>query len=199
MMWLLAASLGMADGLPSPIDGKLDRGIDGDEDTMLPVFVRMRDRLFPRGGRGPSLEQQKQVYKQIVSDWRDDADDAFSAEGLEVPWNLTRIQAPAAWSEEGATGKGVVIALCDSGLMVAPPLVSALWRNDGEKLNGTDDDDNGYVDDLFGYDCFCPQLPAAYSITFVISDQSVISTAVDLPLIAFGAVIVGARALFGMV
>jgi len=245
----------MADELPPPIDAKLDRGIDGEKTTMLPVFVRMSDQLFrsggdyaafarnhendrrgklrryvlsslrekgrqsweeaaplvkeltrneqirdverfwivngfacdatvascrrlaeldavsfvylqrgpvrqhkkpargmPPGGRGLPLAQQKQVYERIVTDWRDDTEDAFSAEGLEVPWNLKRIQAPAAWLEEGATGKGVVIALCDSGLMVAPPLVSALWRNGDEKLNGADDDDNGYVDDLFGYD-----------------------------------------------
>ena len=109
-------------------------------------------RRVPAGRRGPSEEQQRRIYRQIVSDWRDDTDDAFSADGLEVPWNLTRIQADAAWREEGATGRGVVIALCDSGLMVAPPLVRALWRNGDEELNGKDDDGNGYVDDLFGYD-----------------------------------------------
>jgi len=102
--------------------------------------------------RGLTLEQKKQVYERTIADWRDDTDDPFSAKGLTVPWNLKRIQADVAWQKEGATGKGVVIALCDSGLMVAPPLVRALWRNAGEELNGKDDDGNGYVDDLFGYD-----------------------------------------------
>jgi subtilisin family serine protease len=36
--------------------------------------------------------------------------------------------------------------------MVAPALVRALWKNPQETLNGKDDDHNGYVDDLFGYD-----------------------------------------------
>lgn len=102
--------------------------------------------------RGPTDEQKKQVYEQVLTDWHDDTDDPFSAEGLTIPWNLKRVQADVAWRQEGATGKGVVIALCDTGLMVAPPLVRALWRNADEELNGKDDDGNGYVDDLFGYD-----------------------------------------------
>jgi len=102
--------------------------------------------------RGLSVEQKKQVYEQVLADWRDDTDEPFSAEGLTIPWNLKRIQADVAWEREKATGKGVVIALCDTGLMVAPPLVRALWRNADEELNGKDDDGNGYVDDLFGYD-----------------------------------------------
>jgi len=101
--------------------------------------------------REQMLEGQRAVYRQVLEQWKDDTDEPFSAEGLEIPWNLERIGADAAW-REGATGKGVVVALCDTGLMVAPALVRALWRNPKEKLNGEDDDGNGYVDDLFGYD-----------------------------------------------
>lgn len=77
---------------------------------------------------------------------------AFDQDGLRVPWNLARIRADVAW-RSGAHGQGVVIALCDSGLLVTPPLASALWCNRGETLNGEDDDGNGHVDDLFGWDC----------------------------------------------
>jgi subtilisin family serine protease len=101
---------------------------------------------------GLSLDQQKQIYKQVLDQWKDDSNEPFSSEGLDIPWNLRRIRADAAWREEHVAGKGVVVALCDSGLMVAPPLLQALWKNPGEKLNGQDDDGNGYVDDLFGYD-----------------------------------------------
>lgn len=102
--------------------------------------------------RGLSVEQKKQACEQVLADWRDDTDEPFSAEGLTIPWNLKRIQADVAGEGEKATGKGVVIALCDTGLMVAPPLARALWRNADEELNGKDDDGNGFVDDLFGYD-----------------------------------------------
>lgn len=105
----------------------------------------------PAAGGLPA-EQQQEVYKQVLKEWKDDSDEAFSAEGLEVPWNLQRIQADEVWKQEKVTGKGVVVALSDSGLMTAPALVRALWKNPKEELNGKDDDGNGYVDDLFGYD-----------------------------------------------
>ncbi|MCB9877248.1 MAG: S8 family serine peptidase [Planctomycetes bacterium] len=70
-----------------------------------------------------------------------------------VPWNLEAVRAPAAW-QLGATGEGVVVALLDSGVLCMEPLVEALWRNPGEGAapDGVDDDHNGFVDDLFGWD-----------------------------------------------
>jgi subtilisin family serine protease len=68
------------------------------------------------------------------------------------PWNLRAIQADAAWKQEKATGRGVVVALLDTGLMVAPALTSAPWKNSAKVFNGLDDEGDGYVDDLFGYD-----------------------------------------------
>lgn len=97
-------------------------------------------------------EQQKKVYEDVLKDWKDDTNDAFSTEGLEIPWNLRRIQADAVWKEEKVAGQGVVVALSDSGMMTAPSLMRALWKNPRETLDGKDDDGNGYVDDLFGYD-----------------------------------------------
>jgi subtilisin family serine protease len=75
----------------------------------------------------------------------------FDAEGLTVPWNLQAVHADAAW-REGATGQGVVVALLDTGVIVTEPLVQALWQNPGETPNGKDDDGNGLIDDLFGWD-----------------------------------------------
>jgi len=116
---------------------------------------RQRLRAVPLHARpkrsGPE-EQQRSIYKSVLSMWQDDSAEPVRAEGPEIPWNTRRIKADQAWEQEQATGKGVVVALCDSGLMVAPALVRALWRNMAEELNGKDDDGNGYVDDLFGYD-----------------------------------------------
>ena len=101
----------------------------------------------------PRIEQNwKNVYQQVIKDWKDDSKDPLVLDGCQIPWNVKRIKADQAWTKEGATGKGVVVALCDSGLMVTPSLVQALWRNPKEKLNGKDDDNNGFVDDLFGFD-----------------------------------------------
>ncbi len=97
-------------------------------------------------------DQQKQVYEKVVEDWKDDTDQPVTTEGYKVPWNVERIKADQAWEKEQATGNGVVVALCDTGLMVTPSLVQALWKNPKEQLNGKDDDENDYIDDLFGYD-----------------------------------------------
>lgn len=99
------------------------------------------------------LRTRNRVFERILSQWVDDDEDPVTKEGFKVAWNVQRIKADQVWEEEGATGKGVVIALCDTGLMVSSPALSrALWRNTREELNDKDDDGNGYVDDVFGYD-----------------------------------------------
>lgn len=90
-------------------------------------------------------------------------------------WGLKAVQASDAWKI--ATGKGVIIGVLDTGLdFLHEDLVNQLWINSGEDfnkngtfepwsstkldektgqygdLNGIDDDGNGYVDDIIGYD-----------------------------------------------
>ncbi|GAB4152819.1 MAG: hypothetical protein Tsb009_28870 [Planctomycetaceae bacterium] len=116
------------------------------------VPVPQHRRKMIRVPNAARSAQMKKIYQQVLKDWKDDSNDPFKTDGLEIPWNLKKIRADVAWKTEKATGKGIVIALMDSGLMVTPSLTAALWRNPKEKLNGKDDDGNGYVDDLFGYD-----------------------------------------------
>ncbi len=63
------------------------------------------------------------------------------------------IDAPYAWQTE--TGdESVVIAVIDTGVDYNhPDLTSNMWRNPGEiAANGIDDDNNGYIDDIYGID-----------------------------------------------
>lgn len=68
-------------------------------------------------------------------------------------WYLDRIGAPAAW--EVTTGDPqAVIAVLDVGVdLDHPDLRGAIWTNPDEREgNGVDDDGNGYVDDVRGWD-----------------------------------------------
>lgn len=63
------------------------------------------------------------------------------------------ISAPAAW-DITTGGNGPVIGVVDSGMqMDHPDLAPNVWTNPGEIAgNGIDDDGNGYVDDVRGWD-----------------------------------------------
>lgn len=64
---------------------------------------------------------------------------------------LERIEAAAAWQIE-AGKKSVVVAVIDTGVQLNhPDLASQMWVNPNETQNGVDDDNNGFVDDIRGW------------------------------------------------
>jgi serine protease len=67
-------------------------------------------------------------------------------------WNLTKIKAALAWDvTKGDTN--VVIGIVDTGVdWDHPDLAANMWRNWDETVDGKDDDGNGYVDDIRGWD-----------------------------------------------
>lgn len=78
---------------------------------------------------------------------------------LSLPWNIQRIKAPEAWPITQGSPE-IVVAVIDSGIDFSlPELAEVRWANPKETLNGWDDDGNGYVDDLYGWD-FRENLPA---------------------------------------
>ena len=71
---------------------------------------------------------------------------------LSNQWGLAKINAPAAW--DTTTGSNdVVIAVVNAGVEAThPDLSGQLWTNLGEIAgNGIDDDSDGYVDDINGW------------------------------------------------
>ncbi|MEZ6116119.1 MAG: S8 family serine peptidase [Pirellulaceae bacterium] len=67
-------------------------------------------------------------------------------------WNLNAINAPEVWSQ-GYTGEGIVVAVVDTGVdWTHVDLASNIWTNADEIAgDGIDNDRNGYVDDVYGW------------------------------------------------
>jgi len=68
-------------------------------------------------------------------------------------WGLPKINAPGAW-DVATDCSPVVVATIDSGAdYTHPDLAANIWTNPGETAgNGVDDEGNGKVDDVYGWD-----------------------------------------------
>lgn len=69
-----------------------------------------------------------------------------------ITCGVNKVRAPEVWNM-GITGDGIVVGVIDTGLCrTHPDIVNQVWVNPGEIANnGIDDDGNGYVDDINGW------------------------------------------------
>jgi len=67
-------------------------------------------------------------------------------------YGMTKISAPKAWDRYTGT-KNLVVGVIDTGIDYNhPDLINNIWTNPGEIAgNGIDDDRNGYIDDVHGW------------------------------------------------
>ncbi|MGI0495306.1 S8 family peptidase [Alkalinema pantanalense CENA528] len=70
-----------------------------------------------------------------------------------VAWGEDLVNAPESWTR-GYTGQNTVVAVIDTGVdFTHPDLDDNIWYNSDEVFgNGIDDDRNGYIDDIIGWD-----------------------------------------------
>ncbi|MHC4971982.1 MAG: S8 family serine peptidase [Planctomycetota bacterium] len=78
----------------------------------------------------------------------------FTSKKKTIPWNLKMLHVPKVWKECRVYGEGVVVAMLDAGVNYRhTDLRDNMWINEDEVPNNDrDDDGNGLVDDLYGFD-----------------------------------------------
>ena len=101
-----------------------------------------------------SVEPDVTIHRMGTSDATSTAGWWLANDGGEVGGVEGRrgadVGAQQAWAH--ATGKDVVVAVLDTGVDIGHPAFQGrLWENPGERLDGTDTNGNGYVDDLYGW------------------------------------------------
>lgn len=75
------------------------------------------------------------------------------ATGLPYDQTGAPISVPEAWAQLGTGNPEVVVAVIDTGIDFRNTLlVDAKWTNSGEVVDGADNDGNGYIDDIAGWD-----------------------------------------------
>jgi len=81
--------------------------------------------------------------------------DAYTPNDTYYPgslWGLSNIKAPVAWNTN-IGDQEVYIGVIDEGIMYFhEDLCGQIWKNPYENQNGIDDDGNGYIDDIHGWD-----------------------------------------------
>jgi subtilisin family serine protease len=69
------------------------------------------------------------------------------------PANAYGSQAAEAWASGFTGSKGVYVGIIDEGIQYTHPDLDAnVWTNPYDRADGVDNDGNGYVDDVHGYD-----------------------------------------------
>ncbi len=171
---LLTASLGPAHADPAPshfIPGevlvKFHPGLSPEAITALAADYRAQIveniprlgvwRLRVKPGREQAMARTLGALSPVLY-----AEPNYRAWALTEPpndpyyvlqWNLDKVQVLDAW-EITRGDPAMPIAIIDTGMDLShPDLVDKLWVNPGEiPGNGVDDDGNGYIDDVHGYD-----------------------------------------------
>ncbi|MFN8218940.1 MAG: S8 family peptidase [Fimbriimonadales bacterium] len=161
-----ALSFALASGQPIVVDGMLCHPHRLIVQCSKPIEVGKGDRLLWFDGRigyaaievkgDLRKERQRYLFAPGVSDVRYDraAKPAYDPNDPIWPdmWHFRNIKANLAW--DISKGSPVPVAVIDTGINLAhPDLEGNAWTNAGEIAgNGIDDDGNGYIDDIHGYD-----------------------------------------------
>jgi subtilisin family serine protease len=115
----------------------------------IDTTMSVADALKVLGTRGDVLQYVEPIY--IVHAFETIPNDPL----FNQLYGMEQINAPAAWDDHTGN-QDFIVCVIDTGLdYTHQDIASNAWNNPGEiPGNGLDDDGNGYVDDMFGYDFY---------------------------------------------
>lgn len=98
------------------------------------------------------------LYAEPDIEWQNTAVGSYTeatVEEVHEAWQLDSINAKAAWQKSYAAsmnpGQGAVVAVIDTGVDYSHiDLANSMWKNGNETFDGTDNDGDGYADDVYG-------------------------------------------------
>ncbi len=127
-----------------------------DTDTLLSNELGYVRLLLP-----PSVKADEAISELIESGVAEHAERNYVVHAIATPndpsldalWGMKKIDAISAW-DIGVGNTSVVVAVSDTGIDRTHPALSGnLWTNENEiPGNGIDDDQNGFIDDIHGWD-----------------------------------------------
>ncbi|MFM2094233.1 MAG: hypothetical protein RIS70_1357, partial [Planctomycetota bacterium] len=95
------------------------------------------------------------TYYTNGSLWGMYSDDAAGAIGPSGTTNQYGSQAERAWNDNITGSSNVFVGIIDEGLQFShPDLAQNIWTNTFDPVDGVDNDGNGYIDDIHGWDFF---------------------------------------------
>ena len=118
------------------------------------------NKMVSKYNENPDVEYAELNYKVYVDATFPNEDDFSDLWGMHNTGQSggtadADIDAPEAWDIETGNSNEVVIAVIDTGVdYTHQDLAANMWTNPDEILNGEDDNGDGFVDDIHGYD-FC--------------------------------------------
>ena len=85
--------------------------------------------------------------------WGMEGSDSPTPVGPAGTTNIYGINAEAAWNDGQTGSKSIFVGIVDTGIQVThPDLIDNIWTNPYDAVDGIDNDGNGYIDDIHGWD-----------------------------------------------
>ncbi len=134
--------------------------LDGEADFSS-LATRSTDAAKQKGGNLSARDLEKSEVISKTDKVENEPSALFNDPAIKQAWGLKKSDAARAWKVTKGS-KDIIVAVIDTGIDIKhEDLQENLWKNPGETgldkngkdkaTNGIDDDGNGYVDDVYGW------------------------------------------------